>query len=169
MAPGIGSDSRSTAAEGSRCPWVDKNGINHDVYKNSICINKEHGFIRLYALTPVNVHDSEMFARLLDPGNQQDFVWENSAYWGARLQDLLDLAGFENLINAMGSRNHPLSEDAKAHNRIKASIRARVGHLFGWITMSMVGKLTRKVGHLRTGALWGLRKQTYNFLRYLQG
>ena len=78
-----------------------------------------------------NVHYSQIFPRLLDPESQQNFVWADSADSGARLQDLLDLAGFENLINAMGSRNHPLSEDAKAHNRIKASIRARVGHLFG--------------------------------------
>ena len=140
--------------------WVKKNGINYYGYKNSLCIDKEHGFIRRYAVTPVNMHDSQMFPRLLDLENQQNFVWADSAYSGARLQDLLELAGFDNLINAKGSRNHPLSEEAKAHNRIKSSIRARVEHVFGCITMSMGGKLTRKVGLPRTEAWWGSRSQT---------
>ncbi len=148
--------------------WVKKNGINYYGYKNSICIDKEHGFIRRYAVTPANMHDSQMFPRLLDPENQQNLVWADSAYSGVRLQGLLELAGFDNLINANGSRNHPLSEEAKAHNRIKSSIRTRVEHVFGCITMSMGGKLTRKVGLPRTEAWWGLRDLTYNFLRYLQ-
>ena len=52
-----------------------------------------------------------MFPRLLDPENQQNFVWADSADSGARLQNLLELAGFDNLINAKGSHNHPLSEE----------------------------------------------------------
>ena len=148
--------------------WVKKNGINYYGYKNSICIDKEHGFIRRYALTPANMHDSQMFPRLLDPENQQNFIWADSAYSGARLQDLLDLAGFDNLINVKGSRNHLLSENTKDHNHIKSSIRAGVEHVIGCITMSMGGKLTRKVDLPRTEAWWGLRALTYNFLHYLQ-
>ncbi len=98
------------------------------------------------------MHDSQMFPRLLDPENQQNFVWADSAYSRARLQDLLELAGFDNLINAKGSCNHPLREETKAHNRIKSSIRSRVEHVFGCITMSMGGKLMRKVGLPRTEA-----------------
>ncbi len=148
--------------------WVKKNGINYYGYKNSICIDKEHGFIRRYALTPANMHDSQMFPRLLDPENQQNFIWADSAYSGARLQDLLDLAGFDNLINVKGSRNHLLSENTKDHNHIKSSIRAGVEHVIGCITMSMGGKLTRKVDLPRTEAWLGLMRLTYNFLRYLQ-
>ena len=33
--------------------WVKKNGVNHYGYKNSICIDVDHGFIRRYAVTPV--------------------------------------------------------------------------------------------------------------------
>jgi IS5 family transposase len=46
---------------------VKKNGINHYRYKNSICIDADHGFIRRYAVTPANIHDSQMLSRLLDP------------------------------------------------------------------------------------------------------
>ena len=132
--------------------WVKKNGINYYVYKNSICIDKEHVLIRHYAMTPANIPDNQMFQRLLDQENKQNFVRADSAYSGARPQELLEIAGFDNLIHVKGSRNQHLSEDAKAHNRIKSSIMARVEHVFGCITLSMGGKLTRKVGLTRTEA-----------------
>ena len=125
--------------------WVKKNGINYYCYKNSICIDKELGFTRRYTVTPANMHDSQMFPRLLDPGNQQNFFWADSADSRAHLQDLLELAGFDKLINANGSQNHPLSEEAKAHNRIKPSIRARIEDIFWGIQLSVGGKPTRKV------------------------
>ena len=92
-----------------------------------------------------------MFPRRLDPENQQNFFMADSTYSGARLQDLLELTGFDNLIKAKGSRNHPLSEDAKAYNRIKSSFRTGVKHVFGWLTMSR-GVVTRKLGFPRTKA-----------------
>ncbi len=47
--------------------WVKKNGISHYGYKNSICIDAEHGFIRRDAITPANFHDSQMIPQVLDP------------------------------------------------------------------------------------------------------
>mgnify|MGYP003335027914 FL=1 len=148
--------------------WVKKNGINHYGYKNSICIDVDHGFIRRYAVTPANVHDSQMLPRVLDPENEHDCVWADSAYSGECFEDLLNLGGFESLIHEKGARNHPLSGDAKELNRIKSAIRACVEHVFGSMTMSMGGKLTRKIGLARTEAWWGLKNLTFNFLRYLQ-
>ena len=64
---------------------VKKNGINYYGYKNSVCIDKEHGFILRYALTLAIVQDSQMFPSLLDPEKKHNFVWADSAYSGARL------------------------------------------------------------------------------------
>jgi hypothetical protein len=36
------------------------------------------------------------------------------------------------------------------------------------MTMSMGGKLTRKIGLERNEAWWGLKNMTFNFLRLLQ-
>jgi len=148
--------------------WVKKNGINYYGYKNSICIDVDHGFIRRYAVNPANVHDSQMLPRLLDPENEHDYVWADSAYSGECFESLLSLGGFESLIHEKGSRNHPLSDAAKKRNRIKSTIRAGVEHVFGTMTMSMGGKLTRKIGFERTEAWWGLKNLAFNFLRYLQ-
>ena len=148
--------------------WVKKNDINYYGYKNSICIDVDHGFIRRYAVTPANIHDSQMLPRLLDPENEHDFVWADSAYSGECFADLLSLGGFESLIHEKGARSHPLSDEAKKINRVKSAIRACVEHVFGCMTMSMGGKLTRKIGLGRTEAWWGLKNLTFNFLRYLQ-
>ena len=148
--------------------WVKKNDINYYGYKNSIYIDVDHDFIRRYAVTPANIHDSQMLPRLLDPENEHDFVWADSAYSGECFADLLSLGGFESLIHEKGARNHPLSDEAKKMNRVKSAIRACVEHVFGCMTMSMGGKLTRKIGLERTEVWWGLKNLTFNFLRYLQ-
>lgn len=148
--------------------WVKKNGVNHYGYKNSICIDVDHGFIRRYAVTPANIHDSQMLPQLLDPENEHDYVWADSAYSGECFEDLLSLGGFESLIHEKGARNNPLSEESKELNRIKSAIRACVEHVFGCMTMSMGGKMTRRIGLARTEAWWGLKNLTFNFLRYLQ-
>jgi IS5 family transposase len=148
--------------------WVKKNGVNHYGYKNSICIDVDHGFIRRYAVTPANIHDSQMLPKLLDPENEHDYVWADSAYSGECFEDLLNLGGFESLIHEKGARNNPLSEASKELNRIKSAIRACVEHVFGCMTMSMGGKMTRGIGLARTEAWWGLKNLTFNFLRYLQ-
>lgn len=85
------------------------------------------------------MHDSQMLARLLDPENEQDYVWADSTYSGECFEDLLSLGGFESRIHEKGSRNHPLSDDAKEQNRIKSAIRACAEHVFGCMTMSMGG------------------------------
>jgi IS5 family transposase len=54
--------------------WVKKNGINHYGYKNSICIDAEHDFIRRFVVTSANIHDSQMLPMLLDPENQDDYA-----------------------------------------------------------------------------------------------
>ena len=148
--------------------WVKKNGMSHYGYKISISIDATHGFIRRFAITPANIHDSQILPQVLNPENRDGFVWADSGYAGARFEDLLDLAGYESNIHEKGARSHPLSEQAQERNKVRSKVRARVEHVFGLITTCMRGKLTRSIGLARTRAWWGLRNLTYNFLRYLQ-
>ena len=73
-----------------------KNDFNHYGYKKSICIGAEHGFIRPFVVTLANIHDSQMLSMLLNPENQDDYVWADSTYSGEHFKYLLSLAGFEN-------------------------------------------------------------------------
>ena len=147
--------------------WVKNNDINYYGYKNSICIDAEHGFLRRFVVTPANIHDSQMLPMLLDPENQDDYLWAYSAYSGERFKDLLSLGGFDNRIHEKGSRNHPLSAAATERNSIRSQIRARVEHVFSCYATSMGGKFTRKIGLKRNKAWWSLKNLTFNFLRYL--
>ena len=132
--------------------WVKKNGFNHDGYNNSICIDEDHGFICRYAVTPAHSHDSQMLPRLLDPENEHDDVWADSAYSGECFEDVLSHGGFESLIHEKGAGNNQLREASKEPNRVKSAIRACVEHVFGCMTMSMGGKMTRRIGLARTEA-----------------
>ena len=104
---------------------------------------------------------------LLDPENQDDYVWADSTYSGERFKDLPSLVGFENRIHETESSNYPLSAAATERNSIRSQIRARVEHVFGCFTTSMEGKFTRKIGLKRNKAWWSLKNPTFNFLRYL--
>ena len=108
---------------------VKKDGINHYGYKNNICIDMEHGFIRRYAVTPANIHESQMLPMLLDPETTHDYVWADSAHAGECFEHLLKHGGYENCIHKKGSRNHPLSDTGIERNRIKSAVRACVEHV----------------------------------------
>ena len=146
--------------------WAKKNDETHYGYKNSISIDREHGFIRRYEVTPANKHDSQMLPALLDPTNEDDFVFGDSAYYGKAFEELLEAAGFVSLIHEKGYRNHPLSDASKALNHVKSKIRALVEHVFGGIAMCMGGTYTRVIGLRRVKGWWGLRNLTYNLLRF---
>ena len=148
--------------------WTKKNGINYYGYKNNIYIDVDHGFIRRYAVTAANIRDSQMLHRLLDPENEHDYVWAVSAYSGECFEELLSLGKFERLIREKGARNHPRSDEAKILNRIKSAIRACMEHVFGCMTMSVGGMLTRKIGIERNEVWWGLKNLAFNFLLFLQ-
>ena len=118
-------------------------------------------------MTLTNIHSSQMLPMLLDSAKTDDYFWADSAYAGKCFEDLLSLGGFESCIHEKGSRNHPLSEAVKERNRIKSAIIACMEHVFGCMTMSIGGKMARKIGLEKNTAWWGLKNLTFNFLRYL--
>ena len=83
---------------------------------------------------------------LLDPKNQDDYVWADSVNPGEHFKDLLNLGGFENRIHEKGSRNHPLSAVATDRNSIRSQIRDPIEHVFGCLATSVRDKFTKKLG-----------------------
>ena len=147
--------------------WTKKNGINHYGYKNSVSVDVEHGFIRKYIVTYACDHDSQMLSALLDPTNDSNSLWGDSAFAGLISRAFLETAGSQSHIHEMASRNHSLSVDAIARNSMRSKIRALVEHVFGQIVMTMNGKYTRLIGINRITASWGLRNLAFNFLRFI--
>jgi len=50
------------------------------VIRTAFCIDSEHGFIKRFVVSPANIHDSQMLPMLLDPENQDDYVWADYSY-----------------------------------------------------------------------------------------
>jgi IS5 family transposase len=97
-------------------------------------------------VTPANIDDSQMLSILLDPENQDDYVWADSAYSSQYFEDLLSLGGLESRIHEKDSRNHPLSKAAKERYSVRTLIRAYVQFVFGCMATSMSGRMTIKIG-----------------------
>ena len=71
--------------------WTKKGGRSYFGYKDHICIDAEHGLIRRYAVTDAAVHDSQVFAQLLDDQNESDTIWADSGYRCEAIEEASDL------------------------------------------------------------------------------
>ena len=145
-----------------------KNQASSYGYKNSISIDAFYGLIRCYEITPANVHDSQMLPALLDGENSDPYLWADAAYQSKAVETLLQDAGDESRIQEKGQRGHTLSDAANQRNRERSKIRCKVEHVFGRITNSMQGKLTRCIGLAAVTLWWTLRNLTYNLIRFVQ-
>lgn len=147
--------------------WTKKNGQNYFGYKDHISIDVAYGFIRRYSITAASVHDSQALGAVLDPDNQGDEIWADSAYRKETVEAGLDALGHCSQIHERAYRNQPLTEAQTASNREKSKTRAKVEHVFGAWVMTMGGKLVRVIGLERVRAQLGLKNLVYNLKRYV--
>ena len=77
------------------------------------------------------------------------------------------------MILEKGYRNKPLTEQQKAMNKIKSSVRCRVEHVFGAMKMRMGHEVLRSIGFARAKFWlcifeWGeMRNLMYNMGRFV--
>ena len=71
-------------------------------------------------------------------------------------------------IHERAYRNRPLSDEQKESNRQKSKIRARIEHIFGFMSQSMKGFYLRYIGRRRNAAAIGLINLIYHVARYEQ-
>jgi len=69
-------------------------------------------------------------------------------------------------IHERADHNRPLTEEPKASHRQKSKIRARIEHVFGYLSQSMKGFYLRSIGRRRNAAAIGLINLVYNLARY---
>lgn len=97
--------------------------------KTHIGVDSKTKLIHSVAVTPANVHDSQLIADLLH--GDETRVWGDSAYAGQT--EVIKQAAPEakDFTQKKGSRYKKLSEYERAKNRNKSRVRAKVEHLFG--------------------------------------
>lgn len=146
--------------------WTRKNGKNFFGYKNHISVDVKYKLIRRYHVTSANVHDSNIFDELLDPGNTSRDVWADSAYRSEDAIGRLKENGYREHLQRKGSRNHKLTKLEQRGNRTRSKIRSRVEHIFGIQAQRAGNVILRGIGIIRASTKIGLRNLAYNLDRY---
>jgi len=97
--------------------------------KAHIGVDSQTKLIHSVAVTPANVHDSQMLGQLLH--GDETAVWGDSAYAGQT--EVLDAMApqAEDLTHKKGCRHRLLSDAERSENRKKSKTRSRVEHVFG--------------------------------------
>ena len=150
--------------------WTKKHGRSHYGYKNHVNVDHKHKLVRSYAVTPANVHDSQLLDKLLDEDNTSKALWADSAYRSKEQEARLRKKHYRSHIQRKGSRNQPLTDREKQGNRSRAKVRVRVEHVFG-AQCATRSKLIRCIGLKRSTLAIGMMNLVYNMRRlcYLQG
>jgi Transposase and inactivated derivatives, IS5 family len=149
--------------------WVTHNGRNYFGYKNHIKADSKTKLITDYKATTANIHDSEMLDELLDKkedGGQS--IHADSAYRSEALEEVCRKKNIESCIHEKGYRNKPLTKRQQQRNKKKSKIRARVEHIFGFMTNTMNEMYLHYRNFARNRAGIGLMNLTYNLFRLVQ-
>ena len=117
-------------------------------------------------MTDASVHDSQMFESLVD--GTEGAVYADSAYRSAEAEAMLAAKQITSQIHERAYRNRPLSEEQKESNRQKSKLRARIEHVFGYMSQTMKGFYLRYIGKRRNGAVIGFINLIYNLACYEQ-
>ena len=126
--------------------WAKKGDETHFGYKDHAKVDKDSKIITNFSVTSAEVHDSKEIAGLID--GKDEAVYADSAYVGKDLHDEIKARNpnIELRIHEKGYKNKPLTDEQKESNHQKSKIRARVEHVFGYITRFMNGITIRTIG-----------------------
>lgn len=149
--------------------WSTKGGEDYFGYKNHVKADSKTKIITDYRVTPANVHDSEVMEELLDKKEDSGQpLYADSAYRSEEIEKICEKKNIESCIHEKGYRNHPLTKRQQQRNRKKSKIRARVEHIFGFMSNSMHEMYLYYRSFIRNQAAIGLMNITYNLFRLVQ-
>lgn len=140
-----------------------KNNKRHYGYKNPINADMKTKLITKFTNNSVNI--------LIRRNSRSSSVKTKhalcSAYTSQTIKQHLNERNCNNHIHVKGYRGNPQDTQQRLTNHMKAKIRVRVEHLFGYMTNSMNEGLNLKaIGEKRIGSLIGLLNLTYSLFRY---
>lgn len=146
--------------------WTKKNNEKYYGYKNHVKVGRKTKLILAYQTTSASTHDSQAMESLMEQGDGS--VHADSAYVGTKIAEDLQRKGIRNHIHEKAYKSTPLTEEQKASNHSKSKVRARVEHVFAFMTNSLGGLFNRCIGALRNHHQIGMLNLCYNICRSIQ-
>jgi IS5 family transposase len=146
--------------------WTKKNKMNFYGFKNHIKVDLGSKLISTYAVTDAAVHDSQALETLIDMDDRGQKLYGDCAYIGQ--DESIEWCGMRSEIHEKGTSKHKLTDAQKASNRQKSKVRAKVEHIFGFMTNTMKAMYIKTIGLSRAAAKIGLANLTYNMMRCVQ-
>jgi transposase, IS5 family len=149
--------------------WVKHNGKSYFGYKNHLKADSKTKLITAYKVTAANVHDSAVIEDLLnEKEDARQPLYADSAYRSDAIEQVCIKKEIVSRIHEKGYRNNPLTKGQQKSNRRKSKWRARVEHIFGFMTNTMNSMYLHYRSLLRNAAAIGLMNLTYNLFRLVQ-
>jgi len=129
--------------------WAKKGNETHYGYKDHAKVDNSTKIIIDFTVTPASTHDVTEFEGLIDARDNE--AWPDAGYAGAdRIGRIKEKhPGIILHVCEKGTRKKPLTDEQKASNREKSRTRARVEHVFGYISRFMGGMSIRTIGLAR--------------------
>jgi len=126
--------------------WIKKGNELHYGYKDHVKVDKDSKIIVDFSVTSANVHDVNEFEGLIDMTDTE--AWLDAGYASAdHVARIMEKYPHIILhICEKGKKNAPLTEEQKESNRLKSKVRARVEHVFGYMTRFMGGITIQTIG-----------------------
>ncbi len=147
--------------------WMTKSGERHFGLKDHINADEKTKLITKYSVTSAAPHDSTEIENIIDETDNR--LHADSAYRSKEIEEYLEANKCESFVHEKGYRGNPLTDLQKESNNKKSKIRARVEHIFGFMTNSMNNALyMRSIGMKRIKESIGLLNLTYNLFRLEQ-
>ena len=149
--------------------WTKKNNETYFGYKDHDLIDEGWKLIRDYEVTGAATHDSVPYLGVMPKkaAYEDQEAFADSAYVGENIETELLERGYLPMICEKGYRNNPLTEEQKAMNKVKSSIRCRIEHVFGEQKMRMKDETLRTIGMARAKFWIGMRNLMYNMSRFV--
>ena len=149
--------------------WSVKNKETHFGYKNHVLCDRKSKLLKKYAVTDGARHDSTALDELLaDGGADGQKLYGAAAYPSEEALRKLNKRRIKCRFHEKAQRGRPLLQKQLDANRRKSRLRARVEHVFGFMTQSMCGMAVRAKSLARNGAVIGMLNLTYNLCRVVQ-
>lgn len=149
--------------------WVTHNGKDYFGYKDHIKADTKTKLITGYAVTSAEVHDSQMLDILTnEQHDHHQCFYGDSAYRSKENQQVLRKKNIFSRIHQKAYRGKPLTAEQLLRNKRKSKVRARIEHIFAFMTNTMRAMYIRCRSIARAKTTIGLNNLTYNFFRLIQ-